>query len=371
MYNEAIDRPRVADVATPEAAGPQAPHPAEQPGLLSLHGGWLRRVPAPRDADWLAYLPPIKETAADRSADAACGCAGSGRARGLRLGRFCAAQAEAVNGHWEHTSTCRKCGRRGDDLDCRMGYPSTLYTELHGHLFDPATGTIALAQGSNRLIPYCPALMSGWASTPHPCHFPHVCACRRQRSEARLPVRAPSSQPMNHAFYLVADVTREIRHADVYAAAKWKAEEASAVGCHDLARCLPPRPPPLLDVLAHSLRQSEYATKYNTKVDNINLTTPVATAVEALFPHVRRFETCPLPEDFAKAAKANVSSLTNKVLGLSTFAAAYMAHSILMHDDHVKSHATVVLFADAFKKRGCDVRCPGSCLALGGRRAEN
>lgn len=165
---------------------------------------------------------------------------------------------------------------------------------------------------------------------------------------------------MNHAFYLVADVTREIRHADIHAAARWKAEEASAVGCHDFARRLPPRPPPLLDVLAHSLRQSEYATKYNTKVDNINLNTPVLTAVEALFPHVRRFETCPLPVDFAKAAKANTSSLTNKVIGLSTFAAAYMAHSILMYDDHVKSHATVVLFSDAFKKRGC--------VCLGSRR---
>jgi len=158
---------------------------------------------------------------------------------------------------------------------------------------------------------------------------------------------------MNHAFYLVADVTREIRHADIHAAARWKAEEAAAAGCHDFARRLPPPPPPLTDVLAHSLRQSEYATKYSTKVDSIDLNTPVATAVEALFPHVRRFADSPVPEDFAKAAKTNTSSLTNKILGLSTYASAYMAHSLLGFDDHVKSHATVLLFPDAFKKRRC------------------
>jgi len=157
-------------------------------------------------------------------------------------------------------------------------------------------------------------------------------------------------QPMNHAFYLTADVTRELRHADLHTLARWNAEEAAARGCHELKNSLPPAPPALLDVLSHSLRQSEYATKYATKVDTIDLVTPFVAAVDSLFPHVRRFDD-PLPEDFHKAAKANTSIFCNRIIGLSTFSTQYMAFILLGNDDHLISHRSSVFFPDAFLKR--------------------
>ena len=162
-FSAAINRPRPASSQPPDnPLSAEQPPGGEPARVLNLHE-WEHVVPLPREDDWLACLPPLGVTSEDRGR-AAVVCAGEYgiTPRVLRIRRMCGAQAEACVCHFCHSSTCAKGGRKGDDLDCRMGIPLPLLSVSAGHLYDPKLGLISLGMGSNRLVPYCPALMMGW-----------------------------------------------------------------------------------------------------------------------------------------------------------------------------------------------------------------
>lgn len=172
-------------------------------------------------------------------------------------------------------------------------------------------------------------------------------ACLRTDESPSL---AAPPQPFNHAFFLAADTSRHIRAVDIYNEAVKLAEEASASGDHRLMNKLPPPPPPCQDVLAQTLYESQYYSKYSTKVDNLDLSSGVISAVETLFPHVRRV-TDPLPEDPLKSARHNISTLLMKQFGMTSFSSQYMSLVLMGSDDHIMSHDTAPFFADAFQRR--------------------
>lgn len=120
-------------------------------------------MPARLSLEWMSVFPPLRTVPQDETPEAVEEAALFGlTATELRIRRSTAMVAEAVNCHNRHSHTCAQGGRKATDAECRMGIPCPYVTLLRLHEYDLERGTINLARGSNRMVPYCPALMRAW-----------------------------------------------------------------------------------------------------------------------------------------------------------------------------------------------------------------
>ena len=152
-------------------------------------------------------------------------------------------------------------------------------------------------------------------------------------------------------------MSRWLRDSDVYVHAKKLAREAALIGNHKLNNALSPDPP-VMPTLEHaSIEQAIYGTKYNSKVDNVDISAIIVSALSALSPFVNRFSTnaaAPGPELSAEQqagaqGRRNIARLENK--NATCYSATAGVMLLLGHGDHVKSHETAVFHAYHFKKQ--------------------
>jgi len=127
-----------------------------------------------------------------------------------------------------HTSTCAKNGGGANDVECRCSMPRCSVSEPS---VVAQTGSIVTACNNPWVVGHAPAMIMG--------------------------------QPMNQAIWLSVDALR-----DYYI---W-AEAASV--CPSKGK-----PPPMAGAHQHAAKKAEYAAKYTSKPDNVNVATPIAQLV--------------------------------------------------------------------------------------------
>jgi hypothetical protein len=127
-----------------------------------------------------------------------------------------------------HTPTCAKNGGAANDMACRVTMPRCTL---------PDTSIIAQTQS---LVAKC--------NNAHVA--PHIPALLL-------------AQPMNQAVWVSCEASSSLRDHYIWALAK----------ANDLTTA---PPPPLVSASQNAAEKAEYATKYSTKPDNVNLATPTA-----------------------------------------------------------------------------------------------
>jgi hypothetical protein len=126
--------------------------------------------------------------------------------------------------HHHHTTTCAKNGGAANDMGCRVTMPRCTV---------PATSVIA-----------------------------HVVKCNNAHVAPHIPALL-LAQPMNQAVWASCEASSSLRDHYIWALAK----------AHNLTDA---PPPPLMSAARNAAEKAEYATKYSTKPDNVNLATPTA-----------------------------------------------------------------------------------------------
>lgn len=205
-----------------------------------------------------------------------------------------------------HTETCKKGGRAGTDADCRMSYPRQLVRSTY---CDQATGSIFMRREDPTLVPYCPTLT----------------------------LAAPS----NTAFYVLSEQGRFLRELYEYER-RVRAGEPPGVR------------PGLATIEECAADAGEYACKYATKPDNVNLQVPTMNIMAELErAHNQIREGVIIEPDTARSLHT-VRHVINQLQRSTTFSSVQISAYLQGHGDHRMSHSTLFYNERLFTH----LRCP-------------
>ncbi len=213
-----------------------------------------------------------------------------------RAGCFVARGAQESQNH-DHTATCAKGGRKGDDMDCRGALPRVTRGETEVH-----AGGVLLRRDHGMLAPYLPSMMLA-----HPC---------------------------NMAVYLSCEVGRWAREHKIWMARKAAGE---TVG----------EPPALLSPEENAANNAEYSCKYTTKADGVDANTPMFEAAQAL----PCAGAVPTREELGQQGRRHLRQFINHVHGSITYPSVLVATMLLGYGDSIMSHDTVIFQAWPFTAR--------------------
>jgi hypothetical protein len=143
--------------------------------------------------------------------------------------------------HHHHTPTCAKNGGGANDMECRVTMPRCAVGDT---CIIAQRQSVIVNANNAHVAPHIPALMM--------------------------------AQPMNQATYAACEASGFLRDHYIWALAK-------------AANFTKMPPPPMVSAFQYAAEKAEYATKYSTKADNVNLTTPTAQLVLRILERSQNF----------------------------------------------------------------------------------
>lgn len=225
-----------------------------------------------------------------------------------QLNKHIGKSAIGINMHG-HTFTCAKNGFDATDKDCRMVYPRPTLTESR---VDEQTGCIFLRRDHGMLVTYNRFFLA--------------------------------AQPVNHAFYVLAEMSRFLRELEIWQSDKRAGRTTRAM----------PELPTLEKAAADA---ALYALKYATKADNSAHNAVLVQAMEALN-RSRRYGRAaelndavdnPDTSSYARVIRI-IRQLCHWANGAQTFSESQCALYLLQLGDHVISHSPVIHDIDLFRQ---------------------